>query len=259
MLILQKDNIDMNITILQQDIVWANPEANHIAASQAIDNAPKSDLYVLPEMFSTGFAMTPEDIAESDNGVSLKWMKSKSAEINAAICGSVAVKTDDGYRNRLYFVTPDGEVFHYDKRHLFCYGGEHKHYCAGEDRVIVNYLGIRILLLICYDLRFPKWSRNNEDYDIAIYVANWPIGRIEAWNILLKARAIENQCYVIGVNRVGNTDACKYSGSSAIIDPYGKTIAECTDYEVSSASAKIDMEMLEKFRMKFPVLKDRDM
>ena len=247
----------MKITILQQNIVWSNPEANRKIAEEAFDRNPDAELYVLPEMFSTGFCTEPEGIAER-NGDSLTWMKQQTAQRNAAIAGSIATEVDGKYYNRFYFVKPDGSVAQYDKKHLFTYGGEDKRFTAGNERIIVEWKGVRILLAICYDLRFPVWVRNRGDYDMILYVASWPTPRVAAWSALLVARAIENQCYVAGVNRVGTDPACEYCGGSAIIDPYGKTIAACTMNEACEASAKVDMEALEAFRKKFPVLNDAD-
>jgi predicted amidohydrolase len=209
-------------------------------------------------MFSTGFCTHPEGIAENTDGQTLQWMKNKAAEIDAAIAGSVAVHEDGRYYNRFYFVTPDRKVVQYDKKHLFTFGGEHERFTAGTERVVVKFRGVRILLEVCYDLRFPIWSRNHGDYDMIIYVASWPSVRIGAWKSLLVARAIENQCYVAGVNRVGSDPGNEYSGGSMVIDPYGKVIASCEDGVQMSASVEIDMGMLEAFRQKFPVLNDSD-
>ena len=248
----------MKVTILQRDIVWADPRINIQRASEAIDRNAGADIYVLPEMFSTGFCTNPEGIAESADSETLQWMKQKARETNAAIAGSVAVNDGGKYFNRFYFVTPEGEVTEYNKKHLFTYGGEHLRFTAGTERVIVNFRGVRILLEICYDLRFPKWARNRGDYDMIIYVASWPTPRVEAWSALLVARAIENQCYVAGVNRVGTDPACQYCGGSVIIDAYGKTIASCERGVECEATAEINMEELEAFRKKFPVLNDAD-
>lgn len=248
----------MKVTILQRDIVWGNPTENCRRCDEAINQNPGSDLYVLPEMFSTGFCTQPEGIAETADSDTLKWMKNKSATIDAAIAGSVAVCEDGKYYNRFYFVHPDGTVQQYDKHHLFTYGGEHLRFTAGQERVIVGYRGMRILLEICYDLRFPIWARNHGDYDMILYVASWPTPRVEAWSALLKARAIENQCYVAGVNRVGTDHACQYCGGSVVIDPYGKTIAECEWDKENEATAEINIEQLDAFRKKFPVLNDAD-
>ena len=248
----------MKITLLQQDIVWANPAANRAKADAAIALFPGADLYVLPEMFSTGFCTQPREIAESAPSETLAWMKQKSAEVNAAIAGSVAVEEGGRFYNRFYLVQPDGQVEWSDKKHLFTYGGEDKQFTAGHRRVIVTYLGVRILLLVCYDLRFPVWSRSHGDYDLILYVASWPTSRIEVWNTLLRARALENQCYVAGVNRVGKDPYCDYIGGSTFIDPYGKTLALAEWEKEDCISAQIDLPKLEAFRRKFPVLDDAD-
>ncbi len=248
----------MKISIIQQDIVWAEVTENIRKVDSIIDSLPQADIYILPEMFSTGFCTVPDGIAEEAEGQTLQWMKAKSLQINAAIAGSLAVKEQGQYYNRFYFVQPDGTVHHYDKKHLFTYGGEHEHFTAGNERVVVEFRGVRILLEICYDLRFPIWSRNHGDYDMIFYVASWPSVRMGAWKSLLVARAIENQCYVAGVNRVGKDPSNEYAGGSMVVDPYGKIIAECEDGVEMSASAEIDMDMLEAFRAKFPVLNDSD-
>lgn len=248
----------MKISIIQQDIVWKSIHENIQRADAAVDAAPGADLYVLPEMFSTGFCTDPEGIAECPDGESLSWMKSKASQTGAAIAGSIAVCDEGRYYNRFYFVSPDGTVSHYDKKHLFTYGGEHLHFTAGAERVVVEFKGVRILLEVCYDLRFPVWSRNRGDYDMILYVASWPTGRVNAWKSLLVARAIENQCYVAGVNRVGSDPSNEYTGASMVIDPYGHVIASCEDGKQMTASADIDIPALDAFRAKFPVLRDSD-
>ncbi len=253
-----KQNNNLKISLLQTDIVWSDPEANADAAKKVMETCPGSDLYVLPEMWSTGFATEPHGIAEKD-GQSLGWMKQTAQQSGAAIAGSVATELGGGdFRNRFYFVKPDGDTAFYDKHHLFTYGGEDKRYTAGNNRTVVEYKGAKFLLLVCYDLRFPLWSRSREDYDCIIYVASWPTSRIEAWRTLLKARAIENQCYVAGVNRIGTDPACTYCGGTALIDPYGRTVDQCDDNRIQSITAYLDMDALNDFRRKFPVLKDRD-
>ena len=248
----------MRVTILQRDIAWASPELNIKRIDEAIESNASADLYVLPEMFSTGFCTEPRGIAECADGGSLAWMKRKAKAIDAAIAGSVAVEEDGSFYNRFYFVKPDGEVTAYDKHHLFTYGGEHLRFTPGRERKVVEFRGVRIMLQICYDLRFPVWVRNRGDYDMILYVASWPTPRINAWSSLLVARAIENQCYVVGVNRVGEDPSCQYCGGSVVIDPYGKHIASCEDGREMEASAEIDMEALRAFREKFPVLLDAD-
>ena len=248
----------MKISILQLDLVWENPQENLRKAEAAIASAPGADLYVLPEMFPTGFCTVPDGVAEPEGGLVLQWMKDKAAGTDAALAGSVAVRHEGRYYNRFYFVTPDGSVIWYDKKHLFTYGGEHERFTAGDKRVVIEFRGVRIMLLVCYDLRFPIWSRNHGDYDMILYVASWPVTRMNAWKSLLVARAIENQCYVAGVNRVGTDPSNEYGGGSMVIDPYGKMIASCEDGVECSASAEIDIPMLEAFREKFPVLNDSD-
>lgn len=248
----------MRVTILQRDIAWASPDLNIKRIDEAIESNAGADLYVLPEMFSTGFCTEPRGIAECADGGSLAWMKRKAKAIDAAIAGSVAVEEDGRFYNRFYFVKPDGEVTAYDKHHLFTYGGEHLRFTPGRERKVVEFRGVRIMLQICYDLRFPVWVRNRGDYDMILYVASWPTPRINAWSSLLVARAIENQCYVVGVNRVGEDPSCQYCGGSVVIDPYGKHIASCEDGREMEVSAEIDMEALRAFREKFPVLLDAD-
>ena len=248
----------MKISILQLDLVWENPQENLRKADAAIASAPGADLYVLPEMFPTGFCTVPDGVAEPEGGLVLQWMKDRAARTDAALAGSVAVRHEGRYYNRFYFVTPDGSVTWYDKKHLFTYGGEHERFTAGDKRVVIEFRGVRIMLLVCYDLRFPIWSRNRGDYDMILYVASWPVTRMNAWESLLVARAIENQCYVAGVNRVGKDPSNEYGGGSMVIDPYGKMIASCEDGVECSASTEIDIPMLEAFREKFPVLNDSD-
>ena len=248
----------MKIALLQSDIEWAMPCRNRFGAEAMIASAPGCDLYVLPEMFSTGFCTSPEGVAEPEPCDSLKWMKDNAEMFSAAIAGSVAVEENGRFFNRFYFVTPDGNAVYYDKRHLFTYGGEHLKFTAGNERKIVEYKGVRILLQVCYDLRFPVWSRNRGDYDLALYVASWPETRADAWRQLLKARAIENQCFVAGVNRIGTDPSNSYCGGTMLIDPFGKVVAECADGVESVAVAEISMEELAAFRLKFPVLDDAD-
>ena len=248
----------MDVLMLQHDIAWAAPDANEQRIDALLEGQPAVDLIVLPEMWPTGFMTEPtaDGLHKADDA--LRWMKRTARERHAAVVGSMAVQTDEGCVNRLYFVRPDGETDVYDKRHLFTYGGEHRHYRCGTQRTIVEWRGVRFLLQVCYDLRFPVWSRNRGDYDVAIYVANWPDSRIRVWDILLQARAIENQCYVVGVNRVGTDPVCTYSGHSTAVDPYGRVAARCNDHEEGAAVVRLDMEMLAAFRQKFPVLNDAD-
>lgn len=247
----------MKTAIIQSDIVWASPKENHEKLEILMNSAGSAELFVLPEMFSTGFCVEPKDVAETDDS-SLEWMKKQAFIRKSAIAGSVAVMKEEKFYNRFYFVFPNGDFVYYDKRHLFAYGGENKNYTHGDERVVVEYNGYKILLEVCYDLRFPVWARNKKDYDMILYVASWPTSRVHVWNILLRARAIENQCYVVGVNRVGRDPYCEYCGDSVVIDAYGKTIAECGRDVETGALADVNIETLNKFRKKFPVLDDAD-
>lgn len=247
----------MKIVLLQTDIKWQAPEANRHHARELINNSPQVDLYILPEMFTTGFCMTPEGVAEKADTDTLKWMQSLANGKNAAIAGSVATEENGRYYNRFYFVKPDGNYTSYDKRHLFTFAGEHNEYAGGQERVIVEHAGFRILLQICYDLRFPVFSRNKGDYDMIIYVANWPTVRLEAWNALLKARAIENVCYVAAVNRTGDDPTNGYSGGTYLINFMGKTMAAAGKGE-ETICGETDMQALLDFRKKFPALQDAD-
>lgn len=251
----------MNTCIIQTDIVWADPQANLKALGKASETWPEADLYVLPEMFSTGFVTHPEGMAEEEGGcASLGWMREFAARKHCAVAGSIALHTEDGrYANRLYFITPYRE-WHYDKHHLFTYGGEHEHFSAGERQVIAEWCGVRFRLCICYDLRFPAWCRNTASgrYDCLLCVASWPSKRAEAWKVLLRSRAIENQSYVIGVNRVGTDPGCIYSGDSGIIGPNGEETAACTAFVTDVAVAEIDTGALQSLREEFPSLRDAD-
>lgn len=243
------------------DIVQKAPEANRNAAEQLMLSAERSDLYVLPEMWNTGITTEPQDVAEcASEGETLQWMRRMAVRLDAAVAGSMAVKCSDGtYRNRLYFMTPDtlSPTAEYDKHHLFAYGGEAKNYTAGKERVDVDWRGVRFRLSVCYDLRFPSWLRNGGDYDVLICVASWPAVRMHAWNVLLCARAIENQCYVLGVNRIGKDSCCEYSGGTAIVNPFGFATS-CPDGEASVVTQTLDMKRLKAFREKFPVLSEKD-
>ena len=252
----------MKVTIIQLDIEWGNPAENIRRIERMMEKEPDSDLYVLPEMWSTGFAIEPSGIAEEEStSIALEWMKKTANDRHCAICGSLAVHVNEIYRNRHYFV--DGRkntVQYYDKHHLFRYGGEDQYYQSGKEHTIVEYMGFRILLLTCYDLRFPVWSRFSDTlkYDIIIAVANWPESRQNAWQILTRARAIENQAYLIGCNRVGDDHYSHYCGRSAVISPIGKTLVCCHSNVEETASFLLNMETLEHQRSKFGVLADRD-
>lgn len=248
----------MKIKIVQQDISWGQPSDNISRLDSILDANQGADVYVLPEMFTTGFATMEEATVEKAPTPTLDWMKKRAAQGNCAIAGSVALEENGKCYNRFYFVKPDGSVTQYDKRHLFTYGGEDKRYTAGEERVVVEYKGVRFLLAVCYDLRFPVWLRNRGDYDAMIIVANWPDVRAFAWNTLVRARAIENQCYVLAANRVGTDPVCNYCGGTAFLDPYGATIAQAEDNKECVIEGDLDMSMLEAYREKFPVRADAD-
>ena len=250
----------MKVAVLQMPLKARDVQENIRRADALINAHPGAELYVLPEMFSTGFDMEPDECAEPVGGPSLQWMTAKSRETGAAICGSVATAVElFTFTNRMYFVTPEGDVTVYDKRHLFSYSGEDQHYTAGNQRVIATYKGVRFLLEVCYDLRFPVWSRCLDDYDAIIYVANWPSKRRNAWDTLLCARAVENQAWVIGANRVGEDQLdCVYNGGSVIVDAYGRPVVVAPDDEETVIMADIDMQKLSDYRAKFPSLGDSD-
>jgi predicted amidohydrolase len=217
------ENIVMKIAIFQSELTWENPAENRKNIERYFRNVPHAfDLFVLPEMFTTGFTMHPTAVAETMEGKTIVWLQGLAAEKNCAITGSLIITANGKYYNRMIFVFPTGEVEFYDKRHLFGLAGEDKIYTKGEKKAIVNYKGWKICLQICYDLRFPVFARNVDNYDLLIYVANWPKPRINAWDALLKARAIENMCYTVGVNRIG-TDAnqLEYPGHSQVFDCMG--------------------------------------
>lgn len=252
----------MTISLFQQDIAWLNPEANYAKIEQILQTHPDMDLLILPEMCTTGFITIPEPGQIEEADVCEKRLTELAKRYDTALCGSFAVscKTGTGNRNRAYFVTPEGGIWHYDKHHLFTIGQEDKGYKAGQERTVVEWRGIRFMLTVCYDLRFPTWNRNigPSTYDILICVANWPKARQLAWDTLLRARAIENQAYCIGVNRVGQDTMCDYQGGTCAIHPYGHAVATCPDNEESICSFEPDMEKLVSYRMKFPSLKDAD-
>ena len=248
----------MKINLIQTDIVWGDPQANCAHLDKLLAGAEPAELYVLPEMFSTGFATLPNATVEHEPSAGLAWMQRKAAELHAAIAGSIALEVGEKCVNRFYFVRPDGTYEQYDKRHLFGYGGEDERFQAGQERVIVKYLGVRFLLAVCYDLRFPVWLRSRDDYDVMLLVASWPDVRRFAWDTLARARAIENACYVAAVNRVGSDPACTYNGGTAWIGPYGETLAEAADGRESVVSGEIDLARIATYHTKFPVLSDAD-
>jgi predicted amidohydrolase len=250
----------MKISIIQPDICWENKPANFRKLENLITGgAAGADIIVLPEMFNTGFSIEPGRISEPPHSVTFDWMKAMADATNGAICGSYIVREKNKYFNRWVFVTPGHEAFQYDKRHLFSMGGEDKAFTPGEKRIIFSYKALRICPAICYDLRFPVWSRNRNDYDLLINSANWPSSRHSVWLTLLKARAIENQCYVAGANRAGSDGAgLDYDGDSVLIDPRGEIISTPTGNKECAVSGEISMDELSDFRKIFPVLKDAD-
>ena len=255
----------LSVTLVQSELHWHDAEKNRQMFSEILATvAGKTDLVILPEMFTTGFSMTPEQIAEPENTSTLNWMQQQAAKLNAALCGSIAVKGKKGFFNRFYWVEPDGHWQAYDKHHLFRMAGEHEHYQSGQERLIINYLGWRIFPQICYDLRFPVWSRNHNEYDLAIYVANWPQTREHPWQILLQARAIENLCYVAGVNRIGEDgNGLSYSGRSGVIDFKGQGMQGGSGRDFVAGEAFTETYTLEKeallhFRDAFPAFDDAD-
>jgi predicted amidohydrolase len=247
----------MNITTIQSNIIWEDKDSNLKNYQSKIDKI-ESDLIILPEMFTTGFTMNPKPHAESMNGKTIQWMKENASKKDLAICGSLIIEEEGKYFNRFIWVNPDGSIHHYDKRHLFSFAGEDEHYTSGDSKIVIEYKGWKICPLICYDLRFPVWSRNVEDYEVLIYVANWPSKRKMAWRSLLVARAIENQCYVIGVNRVGEDgNNLSYNGDTSLVNALGETlyINSQTEDVFTTTLSKLE---LSKVRNSLPFLKDKD-
>lgn len=250
---------DLHITLIQTGLYWERSDLNlEMLAAKIQSISEVTDLILLPEMFSTGFSMKPEQFAETTGGTVMQWMKQLAKEKDAVICGSIMMKDEGKFYNRLIWMRPDESHDFYDKRHLFGLGEEHQHYSKGKQRLIVELKGWRILPLVCYDLRFPVWSRNTEQYDVLLYVASWPERRIHAWKTLLEARAIENQCYVIGVNRVGNDgNGIYHPGESSLIDPKGEILFREEHYECTHTFT-LSWHHLNHIRESLPFLKDRD-
>jgi omega-amidase len=252
-------NSHLRVTLVQSEIAWESPTANrHRLAEHFRGLAGHTDLIVLPEMFSTGFTMDAAAFAESMNGPTVGWMREEAAAMGCVITGSLIVQDQGHYFNRLVWARPDGSLEHYDKRHLFRMAGEHAHYAAGSSRLTVELKGWRVCPLICYDLRFPVWSRSRGDYDLLLYVANWPARRARAWAALLRARAIENLCYVVGVNRIGRDgNAVSYVGDSVALDFLGKPMSSEGGGD-RVETAVLDLDSLRSYREEFPAHLDAD-
>jgi predicted amidohydrolase len=251
---------NLTITLIQSDLSWENPKENLEMFSKKISAiTEQTDLIILPEMFTTGFSMQPEKFAEDLDGQTIKWLKTKAREKKCVVTGSFICLENDNFYNRLVWMHPDGFYNVYDKRHLFSMGDENHHYTAGHEKIIEEIKGWRILPLICYDLRFPVWSRNVSEYDLLVYIANWPERRSHPWKTLLLARAIENQCYVAGLNRIGNDgNEIYHSGDSAVINNKGEIISDIPSKEECIKTITLKYDELQEFRKVFPVLKDQD-
>ena len=257
----------LTISTIQTNIFWEDKAANLAIMAEKIDSLRhKTEVVILPEMFSTGFSMNPDILAETMDGPTVKWMEKMSAENRVIITGSIIIEEDGKFYNRLIWMLPNGEMGHYDKRHLFAYSKEDAFYKAGSKRLICAAKGWKLNMQVCYDLRFPVWARQqitdagaeNAEYDVLVYVANWPERRSHAWKTLLCARAIENQCYVIGVNRVGKDgNDIYFSGNSLVIDPLGEVLYHMADEE-DIFTITLQKERLDEVRNKFPFLKDAD-
>ncbi|MFN5324181.1 MAG: amidohydrolase [Bacteroidota bacterium] len=251
----------LRVSLLQTTLLWEDPNGNRLIIEEQLRPLSKgsSDIIILPEMFTSGFTMNASSVSEKMNGTTVQWMHALAQRKNAVVCGSLVIKSGSRYYNRFVWMPPDGSLAFYDKRHLFRMAGEHNSYAAGKRKKIFEYKGWRICPMVCYDLRFPVWTRNTEGYDLLIYVANWPEKRRLAWNTLLPARAIENQCYVAAVNRVGKDGkGIIYSGDSQIFDPLGDQITKTPTNKGALVTAKLYKNQLEDLRRSFPVSMDAD-
>ncbi|TDU43182.1 putative amidohydrolase [Gelidibacter sediminis] len=251
---------NLNIALIQSKLVWENPRKNRIDFENKINALDDVvDLVILPEMFTSGFTMNPSHVAETMEGETISWLKTLAIKNQIALTGSLVIKENGNFYNRLIFVHPDGSIEHYDKRHTFTLAGEDKVYTAGTIKLIVDYKGWKICPLICYDLRFPVWSRNIENYDLLIYVANWPASRITAWDTLLKARAIENMSYCVGVNRVGtDNNNHDYTGHSAAYDVLGNRLDTIPFDNEAIEIVRLKKKDIKMYRNKLSFLSDRD-
>ena len=251
---------DLKITLVQSNPVWESPRENreHLEGLLEVTDSG-SRLIIFPEMFTTGFSMRAKDLAEKTQGRTLDWARKMARSLKADLCGSWIVRDEGAYYNRLYWVKADGRFQYYDKHHLFGLAGENEVYRQGNRNITVEVDGWKARPLICYDLRFPVWARNRgNEYDLLVYVANWPVSRIQHWKLLLQARAVENQCYVAGVNRVGqDANGYKYTGQSMVFDPLGKVICDMGEKD-GLETVILSASVLDDYRAKFPFWKDGD-
>jgi len=250
----------LNLTLLQSDLVWENISENLKTFSSKLNTLKtRTDIIVLPEMFTTGFSMNTTNLAENMSGRSVTWLLEKARELDALLLGSLIIKEQGNYYNRLIAAYQDGTIKYYDKHHLFTFSGEHKLFTAGQKNIQLEYKGWKIRPLICYDLRFPVWARNTDNYDLLIYIASWPKARIDAWDTLLKARAVENMSYVVGVNRVGlDGNSLEYSGHSAVYNCLGNKLVSIKPSEEAIVQIEIEKASLYKTRAKLQFLNDKD-
>lgn len=250
----------LRVALIQSDLVWENPTENRKRFEEKINGlSDKIDLIVLPEMFTTGFTMNASDVAETMEGETIQWLQDLAQKRSIAITGSIIIRENDNFYNRLLFVHPSGKIDSYNKKHTFTLAGEHEVFSAGTERIIVDYKGWKICPLVCYDLRFPVWARNTENYDLLLYVASWPKPRIEAWDVLLKARAIENMSYTIGVNRVGvDPNKYEYIGNTVCYDTLGNCLAKNNQGTEEILIVELNKQEQTKTRNRFCFLDDRD-
>ncbi|PIX32536.1 MAG: amidohydrolase [Bacteroidetes bacterium CG_4_8_14_3_um_filter_31_14] len=250
----------LKISLIQSNLAWENPDKNLQMFEKKITEIKReSDIVLLPEMFTTGFSMNPKPLAETMDGKTVLWIKKQANENNFALGGSVIIKDNNNFYNRFIFVEPNGLIRYYDKHHLFSITGENNEYTAGNARTIIKYKGFKFLLQICYDLRFPVWMRNKNDYDAILLVANWPERRKEAWKQLLIARAMENQCYIAAVNRVGNdANNISHSGDSMILDYAGRILISAKPFREEIINYEFNLNNLNDAKEKFPSWKDSD-
>lgn len=249
---------DLSVTLVQTRLHWEDAAGNCRALSSMLQHHSDADVVILPEVFNSGFSMNVAATAQRMDGPTISWMRETANRLQTALCGSLAIKVDNHVFNRFVMALPDGQLLHYDKRHLFRMGGEHQRYAPGQKRCIWQWRGWRICPMVCYDLRFPVWSRNHDDFDALIYVANWPTERRSHWRALLTARAIENQCAVIGVNRIGeDRHGIRYSGDSLVVDAQGQRLSDPGDTE-GVHRCRINGREQSRYRSRFPTVLDAD-